>query len=215
MINHTPILIGEERLEGELCFLPSARGMVVAALGSGGHHNSRRSRQAGQSLQRRGFGTLMFDLLRPEAGDDRIQVLDLDLLAQRILHAIDALPPEAADLPLGLAGTSTAGTAVLVAAAHCTQRVQAVVLRSGRPDLARDHLPRVNAATLLIVGAADTQIVQINLEACKALACEKRLEIVPRATHLFQEAGTLETAAILAGDWYLGHLKGAQQAPAT
>jgi dienelactone hydrolase len=215
MINHTPIVIGEERLEGELCSMPSARGMVVLALGTGSRYNSRRSRQAGQSLQRRGLGTLMFDLLRPEEGDDRTKMLDLDLLAQRILQAIDALPPEVADLPLGLAGTSTAGTAVLVAAAHCAQRVQAVVLRSGRPDLARDHLPRVSAATLLIVGAADTQIVQINREAYKALACEKRLEIVPRATHLFQEAGTLETVAILAGDWYLAHLKGAQRPPAT
>ena len=215
MVNHTPIVIGEERLEGELCCMPSARGMVVCALGSGSRHNSRRSRQVGQSLQMRGFSTLMFDLLRPEEGDDRTQMLGLDLLAQRILQAIDALPPEAVDLPLGLAGTSVAGTAVLVAAARCAQRVQAVVLRSGRPDLARDHLPRVSGATLLIVGAADTQIVQINIEAYRVLACEKRLEIVPRATHLFQEAGTLETVAILAGDWYLAHVNGAQRPPAT
>ncbi len=211
MVNYTPIVIGEERLEGELCSVPSAVGMVVLALGSGSRHNSRRSRQAVQSMQMRGLSTLMFDLLRPEEVDDRARVLDLDLLAQRILQAIDALPPQAADLPLGLAGTSMAGTAVLVAAAGRAQRVQAVVLRSGRPDLARDHLSRVSAATLLIVGAADTQVLQSNREACKALECEKRLEIVPRATHLFQEAGALETVAIIAGDWFLAHLKGAQQ----
>ncbi len=210
MVNHTPTVIGEERLEGELCSVPSARGMVVLALGSGSRHNSRRSRQAVQSMQRRGLSTLMFDLLRPEEVDDRARVFDLDLLAQRILQAIDALPPQAGDLPLGLGGTSMAGTAVLVAAAGRAQRVQAVVLRSGRPDLARDHLPRVSAATLLIVGAADTQVLQSNREAYKALECEKRLEIVPRATHLFQEAGALETVAIIAGDWFLAHLKGAQ-----
>jgi pimeloyl-ACP methyl ester carboxylesterase len=207
MLHHTQLLIGTARLEGDLCHVQPGVGLVIFAHGSGSSRNSRRNLQVAQTLQHRGLSTLLFDLLTPTEADNRANVFDIGLLSQRVLEAIDALPADMRGLPLGLFGASTGAAAALAAAAERPREVQAVVSRGGRPDLAREALPRVRAATLLIVGGADTEVLQLNREAYKLLACEKRIDLVPRATHLFQEAGTLETVAELARDWFLAHLR--------
>jgi putative phosphoribosyl transferase len=209
MLTHSRIVIGAKDLEGDLCTVEPAGGLVVFAHGSGSSRNSRRNLLVAQTLQRRGLGTLLFDLLTPDEADDRANVFDIDLLAQRVLEAIDALPVQARSQPLGLFGASTGAAAALVAAARRPEGVQAVVSRGGRPDLARDHLGQVRAATLLIVGGADTEVLELNRAAYALLRCEKRIDVVPRATHLFEEAGALETVATLAGSWFLDHLHAA------
>jgi pimeloyl-ACP methyl ester carboxylesterase len=201
------ILIGEQGLEGEICCVEPARGLVVFAHGSGSSRNSRRNRAVAQTMQRHGLGTMLFDLLTPEEAEDRANVFDIPLLAQRVLVALDALPAKAHGLPLGLFGASTGAAAALVAAASRPDSVQAVVSRGGRPDLAGDHLAQVRAPTLLIIGGADTDVLELNREAYALLQCEKRINVVPRATHLFQEAGALEAVARLTVDWFLQHLR--------
>ena len=207
MFNHDKIAIGTQGLEGELCTMQPVRGLVVFAHGSGSSRKSRRNVQVAQTLQGRGFGTLLFVLLTPDEADDRSKVFDIPRLSQRVLEALDALPSPARDLPIGLFGASTGAAAALVAAATRPDSVQAVVSRGGRPDLAREALERVRAATLLIVGGADTDVLALNRAAYAHLHCEKRIDVVPRATHLFQEAGALETVAALASDWFLQHLR--------
>ncbi len=207
MLQHSQILIGTHGLEGDLCTVEPARGLVLFAHGSSNSRNSRRNVTLAQTLQRHGFGTLLFGLLTPNEADDRANAFNVELLALRLLEAIDALPAQARGLPLGLFGANTGAAAALVAAARRPDSVQAVVSRSGRPDLARDSLELVRAATLLIVGSADAEVVQLNRAALRLLRCEKRIDIVPRATHLFQEAGTLETVAELASAWFLAHLR--------
>ncbi len=207
MPENSRILIGARGLEGELCSVESARGLVVFAHGSGSSRHSRRNLLVAQTLQRQGFGTLLFDLLTADEADDRTNVFDIQLLAQRLLEALDALPVPVRSLPLGLFGASTGAAATLVAAARRPDSVQAIVSRGGRPDLAGDHLGLVRAATLLIVGAADIEVLELNRAAYALLRCEKRLDVVPRATHLFQEAGALESVARLASDWFLTHLR--------
>lgn len=208
MANHlcTPIHIGPQRLPGDLCAVAGMRGLVVFAHGSGSSRLSRRNLLVAHSLQARGLGTLLFDLLTPEEEADRANVFDIELLAGRVIDALDALHAERDALPVGLFGASTGAAAALVAAARRPLSVQAVVSRGGRPDLAGDALAAVRAPTLLIVGAADTEVVALNREALGRLACRKRLELVPRATHLFEEAGTLEQVARVAGDWFEEHL---------
>lgn len=207
MLHHSQLLIGSERLEGDLCHVEPGTGLVVFAHGSGSSRNSRRNLQVAQTLQHRGLSTLLFDLLTPTEADDRRNVFDIGLLARRVLEAVDVLPAALRRLPLGLFGASTGAAAALAAAADRPEDVQAVVSRGGRPDLAREVLARVRAPTLFIVGGADTEVLQLNREAYKLLKCEKRIDVVPRATHLFQEAGTLETVAELARDWFLVHLR--------
>lgn len=207
MLEHSRIVIGTQGLDGDLSLVEPARGLVVFAHGSGSGRNSPRNLMVARTLQRCGLGTLLFDLLTADEADDRANVFDIALLSQRVLEALDALPDEARGLPLGLFGASTGAAAALVAAARRPDGVQAVVSRGGRPDLARDQLGRVRAATLLIVGGADTEVLELNRAAYALLGCEKRIEVVPRATHLFEEAGALETVAGLAGDWFLQHLR--------
>jgi len=210
MPNHsTTLLIGERRLQGDLCAVPGTRGLVVFAHGSGSSRLSRRNQQVALSLQERGFSTLLFDLLTPDEEIDRANVFDIDLLARRVLQALDAVHADSHTIPIGLFGASTGAAAALVAAARRPQVVQAVVLRGGRPDLAGDALVDVRAPTLLIVGAADAGVIELNREAYGRLRCEKQLDLVPRATHLFEEAGALETVARLAGEWFEAHLVGA------
>jgi pimeloyl-ACP methyl ester carboxylesterase len=206
MPEHCSIAIGTKGLEGELCIVEPARGLIVFAHGSGSSRYSRRNLHVAQTLQQRGLGTLLFDLLTADEADDRSNVFDIPLLGQRVLEALDALPAPARDLPLGLFGASTGAAAALLAAASRPDTVQAVVSRGGRPDLAREHLGSVRAATLLIVGGSDAEVLALNRAAFALLHCEKRIEVVPRATHLFEEAGALETVARLAGDWFLEHL---------
>lgn len=202
------IMIGPQRLEGELWLAKPPRGIVVFAHGSGSSRLSRRNLQVARALQACGFGTLLFDLLTPEEADIRANVFDIPLLSQRMLQALDALAEmPAARQPVGLFGASTGAAAALVAAARRPETVQAVVSRGGRPDLAMDELGMVRAATLLIVGGEDREVLAMNQAALRMLSCVKRLEVVPRATHLFEEAGALETVARLACAWFLEHLR--------
>jgi predicted alpha/beta-hydrolase family hydrolase len=206
MSEHQRIIVGAKGLDGDLCTVEPARGLVVFAHGSGSSRYSRRNLNVAQALQRRGLGTLLFDLLTADEADDRRNVFDIPLLGQRVLEALDALPASARELPLGLFGASTGAAAALLAAAGRPRIVQAVVSRGGRPDLAREHLGSVRAATLLIVGGSDPDVLALNRAAFALLHCEKRIDVVPRATHLFEEAGALETVARLAVDWFLEHL---------
>ncbi|HEY9223835.1 MAG TPA: alpha/beta hydrolase [Variovorax sp.] len=198
--------IGPRKLEGELCLVEPPGGIVVFAHGSGSSRHSRRNRQVAEFFQRKGLGTLLFDLLTEDEAANRINVFDIPLLAQRVTEAIDCLASRS-DQPLGLFGASTGAGAALVAAALRPQIVRAVVSRGGRPDLAGDALGDVIAPTLLIVGGADTEVLGMNRTALARLHCKKQLEIVPRATHLFEEAGALDIVAGLAGAWFLEHLR--------
>ena len=192
-------------LEGELVVPPEARGLVVFAHGSGSSRHSVRNRFVAESLNRRGFATLLFDLLTAEEDLDRGARFDIALLAQRLDAALRwaKQTPACAKLPLGLFGASTgAAAAILVAAVHPTE-VRAVVSRGGRPDLAGPGmLDAIEARTLLIVGGADTQVLALNRAAQARMRGHAELAIVPHATHLFEERGALEAAAELAGDWF-------------
>jgi pimeloyl-ACP methyl ester carboxylesterase len=201
-----PLSIGEKRLPGDLCTVSGMQGLVVFAHGSGSSRHSRRNLLVAHSLQARGLGTLLFDLLTPQEEVDRANVFDIELLARRVQDALDAVHAGGRALPVGLFGASTGAAAALVAAARRPSDVQAVVSRGGRPDLAGDALEQVQAPTLLIVGAADTGVLDLNREALRRLRCEKRIDLVPRATHLFEEAGALEEVARLAGDWFEARL---------
>lgn len=203
------VVDGDARLPGDLHLSPQARGVVVFAHGSGSSRLSRRNVQVAQSLQRRGLGTLLFDLLTPDEAADRANVFDIELLADRLLQAVDAVRAAGSIAPVGLFGASTGAAAALMAAANRPHGVQAVVSRGGRPDLAGPALANVRAPTLLIVGAADAPVIDLNRQAHAQLRCVKRLDIVPRATHLFEEAGALEEVARLAGDWFEAHLASA------
>jgi len=204
---HQTIAFGPLALPGELTLPSGAAGLVVFAHGSGSSHRSARNRAVAGVLERRSIGTLLFDLLTPQEADQPDKVFDIDLLAQRLLQALDALRDVAAarGLPLGIFGASTGAAAALVASAQRPREVAALVSRGGRPDLAGPVLADVRCPTLLIVGGADVEVLQLNLAALARLRCEKRLEIVPRATHLFAEAGAMESVAQLARDWFARH----------
>jgi putative phosphoribosyl transferase len=154
------------------------------------------------------LSTLLFDLLSEGEAADRRNVFDIDLLGSRVVDALDWLltQRELDRLHVGLFGASTGAAAALAAAAERPGRVAAVVSRGGRPDLAGELLRHVQAPTLLIVGGMDTEVLELNRQAMRLLGCNKRLEIVPGATHLFEEPGTLDAAAQLAGAWFANHL---------
>jgi putative phosphoribosyl transferase len=200
------------RLAGDLTIPPDASGIVVFAHGSGSGRFSPRNRAVAGMLVDAGLATLLMDLLtaEEEAHDLRTGHLrfDVGLLGRRVIAAIDWLATDAAagQLPVGCFGASTGAAAALIAAAERPQRVGAVVSRGGRPDLAGEALPRVTAPTLLIVGGKDVEVLRLNQQALAALAGEARLEIVPGATHLFEEPGALAHVAALARDWFLRHL---------
>jgi putative phosphoribosyl transferase len=200
------IVFGEQRLQGDLVAVAAVRGLVVFTHGSGSSRQSPRNRFVARSLQARGFSTLLFDLLSEDEEVDRANVFDIELLAERVLEALEAVPAPVRALPVGLFGASTGAAAALVAAARRPGDVQAVVSRGGRPDLAGDALVDVRAPTLLIVGAADDGVVELNRAAYRTLRCEKDLQLVPGATHLFEEPGALEEVARLAGEWFEAHL---------
>jgi putative phosphoribosyl transferase len=194
-------------LEGLLTRPATAKGVVIFAHGSGSSRLSPRNLAVAAALSRRGLATLLFDLLTDAEAEDRSKVFDIPLLASRLIAAAEwaAREPSLAGLPVGLFGASTGAAAALVAAARLGQGVRAVVSRGGRPDLAGEALAEVRAATLLIVGAADDVVVELNEQAFTRLHGPKALEIVPGATHLFPEAGALETVMELAGDWFETH----------
>jgi len=203
---------GPVSLEGNLVVPPGACGIVLFAHGSGSSRHSPRNRHVAEALRQGPLGTLLVDLLTPaeEAIDQRTAQLrfDIGLLAERLVAATDWLgqSPQTRELRIGYFGASTGGGAALVAAAERPEAVGAVVSRGGRPDLAGPALPRVRAPTLLIVGGRDDPVIELNRAALAELRCEKRLEIVPGATHLFEEPGALEEVAGLARAWFELHL---------
>jgi dienelactone hydrolase len=207
------VALGDVTLAGGLSAPPNAQGVVVFAHGSGSGRFSPRNRAVAAALVDAGLATLLMDLLTPveEAEDLRTARLrfDVQLLGERVIGAIDWLASQAAlgELPVGCFGASTGAAAALIAAAERPERVRAVVSRGGRPDLARDALPRVTAPTLLIVGGRDTEVIALNRFAQSLLAGECKLEIVPGAGHLFEEPGALERVSTLARDWFLHHLE--------
>jgi putative phosphoribosyl transferase len=203
---------GLVELDGSLALPAGARGVVIFAHGSGSSRHSPRNRFVARSLQEAGLGTLLMDLLSlaEEDVDARTAHLrfDIGLLAERLVMATDWLMEQSATerMRLGFFGASTGGGAALVAAADRPRCIQAVVSRGGRPDLAGPALPLVESPTLLIVGGDDTPVIRMNQEALARLHCEKRLEIVPGASHLFEEPGALDEVARLACDWFARHL---------
>jgi putative phosphoribosyl transferase len=219
-VNRTPegndrfiqVSAGPVALEGNLSVPAGARGIVLFAHGSGSSRHSPRNRAVAQVLRQGGLATLLIDLLTAgeEAADMRTGHLrfDIDLLAARLVGATDWLAqhPSTRDLRVGYFGASTGGGAALVAAAGRPDVVGAVVSRGGRPDLAGPVLSYVQAPTLLIVGGNDVPVIALNRAALAQLHAEKQLEIIPGATHLFEEPGTLEAVARLARQWFERYL---------
>ena len=203
---------GASKLEGELILPQHAAGIVLFAHGSGSSRHSPRNQFVAQVMRESQLGTLLFDLLtREEEHIDSITRhlrFDINLLAKRLVDATDWLATVAQTdrLKIGYFGASTGGAAALVAGAELSDRVGAVVSRGGRPDLAGEALARVKSPTLLIVGQMDEVVLELNRAAYERLECTKALKIVPGATHLFDEPGTLEAVAHLAASWFNHHL---------
>jgi putative phosphoribosyl transferase len=202
------VRIGPKNLPGELVVPAGAHGLVVFAHGSGSSRLSPRNTWVAERLRSRRLATLLFDLLTEAEAADRSNVFDIDLLSGRVAQALDwaARRSDLAGLRVGLFGASTGAAAALVAAAAAPDRIAAVVSRGGRPDLAGSHLGNVRAPTLLIVGGSDREVLRLNEAASNAMHCERRIEVVPGATHLFEEPGTLDAVADLAADWFATHL---------
>ena len=204
--------IGDMTLDGTIAIPANANGIVLFAHGSGSSRFSPRNRYVAATLRHAGLATLLLDLLSPaeEEVDEitRLHRFDIAMLADRLIVAIDWLRSqrETADLPIGLFGASTGAGAALVAAAERPVQVAAVVSRGGRPDLAGEALPRVEAPTLLLVGSRDDVVIDLNERARVHMHGDVRLEIVPGATHLFEEPGALERVAASARDWFTQHL---------
>lgn len=208
MMNVQNLIIGERT--AELGVVPGAAGLVLFCHADGGAHAYQRSQHVARRLRHRGLCTLLLDLLTSEEAARPGAVDDIDLLTQRVLQAIDALPEAQRGLALGLYGAESGGAAALVADTRLPHGASAVVSRSGRLGLVGRALAEVRAPTLLIVGGADPDIVEANRAGYARLRCEKRIEIVPRATHHFLEAGALDRASHSAGDWFCAHLHRAQ-----
>ena len=210
----TEVQIPAERavLSGNLTIPENTEALVLFAHGSGSSRHSPRNQFVARTLNSATLGTLLFDLLTPE--EEALDIytrehrFNISLLAERLVHATKwAMQQEQTrDLRIGYFGSSTGGAAALVAAAELSQDVGAVVSRGGRPDLAGAALPRVQAPTLLIVGSNDDIVIALNEMARDQMRCEVKLEIIPGATHLFEEPGALEQVAKLAGDWFSLHL---------
>jgi putative phosphoribosyl transferase len=213
-VREVRIPIDRTMLDGSLSVPQGARGTVLFAHGSGSSRHSPRNRFVAGVLQNAGFATLLMDLLTAdeEVLDERTAALrfDIDLLARRLIGTTWWLQAqlETAKLPIGYFGASTGAAAALVAAADVTDLVSAVVSRGGRPDLAGDVLHKVIAPTLLIVGGNDTEVMELNRKALQLIPAEKKLEIVPGASHLFEEPGALDSVAEFAKNWFDIHIKG-------
>ena len=209
---HVWLPVAGGAIDGDLSVPDRATGIVLFAHGSGSSRLSPRNRKVARELQDGGLATLLFDLLTPmeEEEDKRTGELrfDVKLLADRLVTVIDLVAEGLGEgvFRIGLFGASTGSAAALIAAAKRPKVVRAIVSRGGRPDLAESALASVRAPTLLIVGAQDPQVLQLNMNALAQLRCIKRMEVVPRATHLFAEAGTLEQVSWLARDWFNQHL---------
>lgn len=203
------VLAGPVSVIGRLTIPDRPTGIVVFAHGSGSSRHSPRNRYVAEVLNQAGLATLLLDLLTPEEEHNRANVFDIGLLARRLVDVTGwlAAQPDTTALPVGFFGASTGAGAALVAAAHPGVKVQAVVSRGGRPDLAGDALREVHAPTLLIVGGRDEAVLELNRQAQAAIPAPCELVVVPGATHLFEEPGALEQVATLARDWFLGHLR--------
>jgi putative phosphoribosyl transferase len=203
---------GRAVLSGNLTIPENAMALVLFAHGSGSSQHSPRNQFVARTLNRAGLGTLLFDLLTPE--EEALDIytrehrFNIGLLAGRLVHATTwaSQKEETRDLRIGYFGSSTGGAAALVAAAELPQDVGAIVSRGGRPDLAGDALPKVQTPTLLIVGGHDDIVIELNEMARDQMRCDVKLEIVPGATHLFEEPGVLKEVAKLASDWFVNHL---------
>jgi pimeloyl-ACP methyl ester carboxylesterase len=208
-LNARGVTIGQKRLEGDVVLPLKAKGLVIFAHGSGSSRFSPRNTHVAHQLEVRGLGTLLLDLLTEREAYDRRNVFDIPLLAGRMVEAVRFArsDTELSSLPIGLFGASTGAAAALVAAAQLPQAISAVVSRGGRPDLAGDALKKVRAPTLLIVGGADYGVIELNRDAFAVLTCEKKLEIVPGATHLFEEPGTLDKVVDLTAQWFNTHFE--------
>ena len=195
-------------LPGELAGPAASVGVVAFAHGSGSSRRSPRNLAVARTLNDAGLATLLFDLLTDDEATDRAKVFDIGLLAERLVLATRWLQhdPDVGGYPLGYFGASTGAAAALWAAAELGVDIAAVVSRGGRPDLAAGRLAEVSAPTLLIVGSRDTAVLDLNEQAHRLLRCPRRLEIVPGATHLFEEPGAMDTVATLAADWFTRHL---------
>ena len=200
------------KLYGDLTIPEKAEGIVLFAHGSGSSRHSPRNKYVAQVLQKKGLATLLIDLLKEE--EEKVDEytahlrFDIGLLAKRLVDATNWITknPDTKNLSIGYFGASTGAAAALIAAVDCPDIIKSIVSRGGRPDLAGSLLPRVRAPTLLIVGGNDSQVIEMNEEALNLLKIEKNLVIVPSATHLFEEPGTLEEVARLAADWFVNHL---------
>jgi len=211
-LNEVRIPTGRATLDGNLTIVDEATGLVLFAHGSGSSRHSPRNQFVARVLNNSGLATLLFDLLTPEeeAIDARTAELrfNIKLLAERLVRATNwaKRQPETRNLRIGYFGSSTGGAAALVAAAQLMQAVGAVVSRGGRPDLAGEALPKVQAPTLLVVGGDDDIVIELNEQARDHMRCKVKLEIIPDATHLFEEPGALEQVAKLASNWFVDHL---------
>ena len=206
-----PVVIpaGAVRLSGDVAIPAGAEGLVLFAHGSGSSRFSPRNRMVAAELRRSGVGTLLFDLLTDREAGNRARVFDIPLLAERLSFATSwaLAEPDLHGLRVGYFGASTGAAAALAAAARRDSPIGAIVSRGGRPDLAADALPNVAAPTLLLVGALDATVLDLNRSAFDRLTCHKRLEIVPRASHLFEEPGALERVAQVAAEWFTQYLR--------
>lgn len=202
------VAIGPLQLPGTLAVPARPEALIVFVHGSGSSRMSPRNREVAGALQRRGFATLLFDLLTGDEATDRHKVFDVALLAQRLSAALAWRTGERSieGLPCGLFGASTGAAAALTVASRSGADIYAIVSRGGRPDLAPAALHAVPAPTLLIVGGEDPEVLELNRSALAAMRCECRLSVVPGATHLFEEPGALDAVATLASDWFATHL---------
>jgi len=212
VMNEARVPAGRAMLDGNLTIVAQTKGLVLFAHGSGSSRQSPRNQFVARTLNDAGLATLLFDLLTPE--EESVDVytrehrFDIGLLAERLVYATKwaKQQKQTKDFRIGYFGSSTGGGAALVAAAELPDDIGAVVSRGGRPDLAGDALPKVEAPTLLIVGGDDHVVIELNEQARAQMKCECRIEIVPGATHLFEEPGALEQVAKLASEWFLRHI---------
>lgn len=199
-------------LEGSFCIPPNPRGTILFVHGSGSSRHSPRNQFVAQVLNKAGLATLLFDLLTLE--EENLDLLtkelrfDIPLLTNRLLTVTDWIfnTRETKDLPMAYFGASTGAAAALLAASHRPKQIKAVVSREGRPDLADPGIEKVQTPTLLIVGGKDPEVIHLNEYALNHLTCEKKLVLIPKARHLFEEAGTLEEVAEVSRDWFIKYL---------
>ena len=205
--NEVSIQLKDVTLEGELVIPPTAKAIIIFSHGSGSSRFSRRNKTVARYLNEKNFGTLLFDLLTVEEDKNYSTRFDIELLTKRLAGATEWLEefPAAKDCRIGYFGASTGAASALSAAANL-QNIGAVVSRGGRPDLASKELSKVNAPTLLIVGSLDFHVLDLNRQSLTRLKCEKKLEIVEGASHLFEESGKMQTVSKLAGAWFEKYL---------